>query len=436
MAQQYELTNGQIVSFNNDGIVAGGAKLYVYVAGTTTPLDTYSDSGLTTPNANPVVADANGRFPAIFLAVDDYKFVCKSSDDATTFFTVDDYEVLSEPVYANGIVKSGNTVQLASAVNNQTGTSYTIQASDWGKLISFSNANPIAVTLPAASVTFPDGFYFRVANRNDGVVTITSSSNLDGKSDLVLNRNEGATVASDGSTYYIEGGVIRDVVYKDGGELTISTGEVTVDDKTYFTIDTESDAASDDLDTINGEFDGKVITIAAQDASRTVVVKHNTGNIYNPFQRDINLEDVYSNIVLRYEADLSRWVVISQSAADVVPIFTEEYVSSATAYTNGTAVTFTHGLSSVPKIIQVDAVCVTTEGGYAADDTIRNIGMSGDATSSPSTNFGLVAYIENGNTTEIKVRASSNGVSLGHKTTGANFTLTPANWNLIVRAYS
>lgn len=45
-----------------------GAQLSWFVAGTSTAINTYSDIGLTTPNSNPVISDANGRFPQIYLA--------------------------------------------------------------------------------------------------------------------------------------------------------------------------------------------------------------------------------------------------------------------------------------------------------------------------------------------------------------------------------
>lgn len=57
-----------VVRDNNDA-VAIGAKAYFFTAATTTPLTTYTDNALTTPNAHPVVADAYGRMPAVFFAV-------------------------------------------------------------------------------------------------------------------------------------------------------------------------------------------------------------------------------------------------------------------------------------------------------------------------------------------------------------------------------
>jgi hypothetical protein len=50
---------------NGDPLVAG--KVYFFETGTTTPLTTYSDSGLTSANTHPVVLDADGRQPDIFF---------------------------------------------------------------------------------------------------------------------------------------------------------------------------------------------------------------------------------------------------------------------------------------------------------------------------------------------------------------------------------
>jgi hypothetical protein len=45
------------------------------------------------------------------------------------------------------------------------------------------------------------------------------------------------------------------------------------------TIDTEADAASDDLDTISGTAAGQLLIISAADGARTVVAKDGTGNL-------------------------------------------------------------------------------------------------------------------------------------------------------------
>ena len=61
-------------------------------------------------------------------------------------------------------------------------------------------------------------------------------------------------------------------------ELTISGGEITVG-QSYARVDTEADASTDDLDTINGGKIGQLLILRARNSSRTVVVKDQTGNL-------------------------------------------------------------------------------------------------------------------------------------------------------------
>ena len=70
-------------ALDSNGDPLSGAKLNFYTTGTSTPLDTYSDDALTTPNANPVVADSAGRFGEIFLQALEYKVVLTDADDVT-----------------------------------------------------------------------------------------------------------------------------------------------------------------------------------------------------------------------------------------------------------------------------------------------------------------------------------------------------------------
>lgn len=54
------------VVLSASGGLQAGAKCYTYLTNTTTPQATYADYALTIPNANPVLADANGVFPIMF----------------------------------------------------------------------------------------------------------------------------------------------------------------------------------------------------------------------------------------------------------------------------------------------------------------------------------------------------------------------------------
>lgn len=90
-------------------------------------------------------------------------------------------------------------------------------------------------------------------------------------------------------------------------EVTIASGVATVT-KTHHKIDTESDAATDDLVTINGGAEGDVIILEAADDARTVVLKHATGNIRNFSGADISL-DSYGKAI-KYFYDGSNWLQI------------------------------------------------------------------------------------------------------------------------------
>lgn len=57
-----------IPTFGSNGAPVAGAKLVFYYTGTTTYAPIYADSGLVTQLANPVVADAAGKYPSIYLS--------------------------------------------------------------------------------------------------------------------------------------------------------------------------------------------------------------------------------------------------------------------------------------------------------------------------------------------------------------------------------
>lgn len=70
--------NAVLQFFDNTGAVLSGGLLYTYVAGSTTPLATYTSSTGLTPNSNPVVLDSAGR-ASVFLSSASYRFDLKTS---------------------------------------------------------------------------------------------------------------------------------------------------------------------------------------------------------------------------------------------------------------------------------------------------------------------------------------------------------------------
>lgn len=105
-----------------------------------------------------------------------------------------------------------------------------------------------------------------------------------------------------------------------GTELTIATGVVTIVStySTFYDIDTQSDDATDDLVTINGGEAGEIIIIRAENDARTVVVKHDTGNIVLQGAVDHALCNTIQMLMLRYDG--SDWVEIA-SGADRLVVF-------------------------------------------------------------------------------------------------------------------
>lgn len=130
----------------------------------------------------------------------------------------------------------------------------------------------------------------------------------------------------------IDGLIVKDagVTFTDAGILTIATGVVTATGS-YHTIDTEAAAATDDLDTINGGVAGRELFVQAENDARTVVLKHNTGNIFSPSAADISLDDDKKIVHLVYSAALSKWIVTNTPAPSLL-------ISALTKTANYTAV--------------------------------------------------------------------------------------------------
>lgn len=103
-----------------------------------------------------------------------------------------------------GPITTTGTIAATEVINAQTGTTYTIQASDAAELVTFTNASPIAVTLPQATGSFAAGFGTTIQNKGAGLVTITpTTSTINGNTTLTIAANTGCDVVSDGTNYQV-----------------------------------------------------------------------------------------------------------------------------------------------------------------------------------------------------------------------------------------
>ena len=95
--------------FDDAGAPLSGGKLYVYEAGTTTLVTTYTSEVADTPNTNPIILDSRGEVGGLFLAVDTYKFVLKDSSDVT-IWTQDSVTVRDVGAEIDGLTTTINTI--------------------------------------------------------------------------------------------------------------------------------------------------------------------------------------------------------------------------------------------------------------------------------------------------------------------------------------
>lgn len=153
-----------------------------------------------------------------------------------------------------------------------------------------------------------------------GLPTLTGDNTLSGNNTLSGTNTFTGTVKFSGP-----------VQFTDDGELTIAAGAITVTGANH-TIDTEGDAASDDLDTISGGADGMVVSLRIENDAREVVLKDGAGNIETPDGVDITLSADENAATLIYDAALSKWIVTSTFVA--APIIASQ--AEAEAGTNNT----------------------------------------------------------------------------------------------------
>ncbi len=317
-------------AFKNNGAIGVGYQLFFYAVNTNEKKDIFADENLETPLSNPVIADANGRFPQIFLAGngEDYKAVFTTNTDTDpptspiwTANPVDTNQADINDFSARPFQHWGTTTGTSSAYKIDPDTG--IPSYD-SKLI-FSVQIHTDNTLSGGNTTFEvadsenPGEYLDPVNskKYDGagnkVAVVVGDFQagqryiltMDGVDMIVLNPNYNLLINAD------------KLVLSNQETKTISGGVIAVT-KSNVLADTEGAAATDDLDTINGGVDGQKITIGNVADARNIIVKHNTGNIWNPAGFDVVLDVTSNKIEAIYSGALSKWIITS--APSLTPI--------------------------------------------------------------------------------------------------------------------
>ena len=243
--------------FDNAGNILGGGLLYVYAAGTTTPVTTYQDSSGSVAHTNPIVLDSAGRVPTeVWLTAGaSYKFVLKTST-SVTLWTQDNLRAINdpasvawssitgEPTTLSGYgITDGLTAATAASTyapiasptftgtakakdeltntydigwrdcpqNSQT-SSYQLVLADRGKQV-LMNGTSLTLTIPDnGTVAFPIGTTIMVVNTNTTSLTIAITTdtmtlaNSTTTGSRTLARNGMATITKIGATSWLISG--------------------------------------------------------------------------------------------------------------------------------------------------------------------------------------------------------------------------------------
>lgn len=145
-----------------NGVPIPGAQLFFYASGTSTPINTYSDAALTVPNTNPVVANAAGVFPNIFMLPVYYKVVLTDS--------LGDQIWTADPVFSSGGGTSAprNQRSIASAAD------LPILATD--SILNIGITVALAITAPLASTRAGAPLTFKNLAASTATVTLSPTA--------------------------------------------------------------------------------------------------------------------------------------------------------------------------------------------------------------------------------------------------------------------
>lgn len=173
-------------------------------------------------------------------------------------------------------------------------------------------------------------------------------------------------------------------------ELTVSSGAVVVT-RSYHSIDTEADAASDDLDTLTatGLTAGHVVIFKAENTSRVVTFKDGTGNLL--LNGDYPLNGTDRTITLLYDG--TNWRELARSVNNSAVLdksTTEQDVQSSVVNTTETSV---YSYSVPAGTLSTNrAIRLTLTGKIHTDTTTESLTIKVKFGGTTIANTGAVSY--------------------------------------------
>ncbi|MFO0477115.1 MAG: hypothetical protein ACK52K_18400 [Alphaproteobacteria bacterium] len=469
MAQLFWLSGQQLSDGNGAPHIA--AKAYFYETGTTTPKATYSDAGLTSVNANPVVADANGRFGDIYLVAGRYKVVLTTSADVAidTLDPVDGtsqiISVASAPATAYPFLRYHNTTD-GNVYRRNAANSAWILEGGVDSLINAANVSEVLTGTDATKAVTPDalaGLWQRgtdIASASTlslpatggGVFTVTGTTTVTGISTgpggrrITLRFAGSLTLTHNGTSFILPG----------AANIQTSAGDVA-----DFINDAAQDATGSNWRCVNFQFangaplqtsapNSQTATYTATDADRGKLVR------FSGLGSDVTLNlpaaAGRAGFVLYMVNDDTNdttgyGVIVDPSGSETIDGFSTRkgytgtrvtllcdgtgwrtvsgnwrYFSGDQTITAGGPLTLPHGLGIRPKTWWLELRCTTAENGYSVGD------IYGDRQhTSSNVSTGVSATLD---ATNLNVRygAAAATFTILNKTTGADANITNANW--------
>jgi hypothetical protein len=176
-------------------------------------------------------------------------------------------------------------------------------------------ADPVGglfINAPIKSTSTSDGYILTVDNNADhGFFWDESTHELE----LHNNGVHSFRFDLDGEDFTVDDTIFVDTLDADLIDLqsaqqkTISAGEITISTESFIDVDTESNAASDYLHTINGAHgSGHILCMRPESDARTVIIDHAVGNILSG--ADHTMDEIEDTFCAIYDSVAGGWIQI------------------------------------------------------------------------------------------------------------------------------
>jgi hypothetical protein len=376
------ISNDQVVDSNGSPLVGGYWQ--VFLAGTSTPVTTYTDSTGVTPQPTNITLDAAGR-PAnpIWLSGGiPVKFRLHSAA-AVPLLTIDNVSGINDPA---NVTAQDQWVLYGAAPTYISGTSFSLVGDQTGifqigRRLKSSNSGGIR--------------YSSITNSVYGAVTTVTVTNDSGTLDAGMSAvSYGllSSVSSSVPTTIARSGVNTDITSLNAPALGAATATTQVAATSNTTVATTA--------FVQQEVPAASVTVAGK-AELATTAETETGT------------------------DTGR--VVTPAGLKGALLFSNGFESANQTVTPASTLSVAHGLAVVPKLFKVTLKCVTGEAGYSANDEI-------------SADFVFVSGVSvirsSADATNVVISYDGASTQVPNKSTRAATTITSGNWAFIVRAWA